>query len=401
MALAQRKDFELAFGSKEDFRAFLMQHSSMLGIYAWKNGKFSFRSEENTPSCTVNAGWFYDHGSGKSGNILDLIMLGRGLSNDTQGFKEACRVAEEMLNIPRNNSVNGLASNNYTTVEKIFQPSISDSKRNEWYTNKINYPEIFYPLFQGLSRNLNEEQRKKVEEKLEIGLSIEEVIFNKGKSNQTSFIDRRALLPFIDSDNLVWNYCAYNRNSKLKGAKRKDGKPSVAGENLIKYYQRDILWVEGDSDYVHAQGFDLNAVTAGSASMRITQFLPKFKGKNIYFLVDNDKAGATAIARWHNEIREYNETVSSEDKVTGYFLWWSDKSYNLAITETKRLINDYYVKKLLPNAEQLANQSISELNISIMINDGIVRKKGYDLTDYIFEFKGQAMEWFYSKFKTK
>lgn len=398
MGLPQRKDFEAHFHSKQDFQAFLLQHSSELGIHAWKNNKFAFRQDENTPSCTVNAGWFYDHGSGKSGNIIDLIMLGRGLSDNIEGFKEACRVAEDMLKMPRTADYNGLAANSYQAT-RTFQPYVTAEKRNEWMNNKTQNRQLFDALFHGLSRNLNDQQRSMVEQKLEIGLSIENVVVNQGKADEFSFVDRRALLPFIDKDNLVWNYCGYNRNSKLKGTKRKDSKPSMAGENFIRSYGKNILWVEGDSDYVHSHGFELNSVTAGSASMRVTQFLPQLHGKDIYFLVDNDMAGATAIARWHQEILEYNKTMSKDEQINGHFLWWSDRSYPKAISEIKRLIGEHFTKLLLPSAEHLTEESIASLNISIMLNDGVIRKKGYDFTDFIEEFNGQGlMPWFKSLF---
>ena len=398
--LPQRSDFEAKFTSKEDFKAFLMQHSSMLGIHAWKNGKFAYRQDEATPSCIPNQGWFYDFGSGKSGNIIDLIMLGHNLGSDTEGFKSACRIAEDMLNMPRTNDYNGLATNN-NSFEKVYKPAIDPEEIVQWKNNKLLNKGLFDSLYQGLARNLTPERRDFAENKLDIGLLIEDVVLNKGENNEYSFTDRRVIIPFIEESGDVFNYCAYNRNSKLKGRKRTDGKPALAGEHLIKSFGSNVLWAEGDSDYVHAHGYDLDAVTAGSASMRITQFLPKLHKKTIYFLVDNDLAGATAIARWHVEIMEHNASLQmKEDAIIGKFLWWSDVSFNKAKIEIERLIHSYYVKKMVPNHNELAYKAIQLLDLSTLLNDGIVRKKGYDLVDYISEFGKSSLQWFESMFKS-
>jgi hypothetical protein len=304
-----------------------------------------------------------------------------------------------MLNMPRTNDYGGLASNN-STLNKTFKPAYEETKLVEWQTNKKLNRELFDGLFHGLARNLSKPQKDYVEDKLSIGLSIDEIILNRGTKDEYRFISRRCLVPFFDKNNLVWNYCAYDRNSKLKGAKRKGGKPALAGENFIKSYGKNILWVEGDSDYIHAQGFGLDSVTAGSASMRITQFLPNLRGKSIYFLVDNDKAGADAIARWHTEILEYNETVSPEEAVSPVFLWWSDRSYRKARQSINSWIESYYEKKLLPNFKQLAKNSQKNLLISVMLNDGLIRKKGYDLVDYIGEFGPNSLGWFEQMFRS-
>ena len=391
-SLPQRKDFENRFLSKSDFREFLMEHSNTLGIDGWKNGKFSIRNE-STPSCIVNQGWFYDYGTGKSGNIIDLIMHSRGLSDDIEGFKQACRIAEDLLNMPRTGNYSGTAQR--VEEEKEYLPPMEKSVLDQYMQNKHQQRWLFDKLYAGLARYLNQEQKNKVEQKLNISLMIENVTTKNG----FSFIDKRAFVPFPNENGEVNNFCGYNRESSLKAIKRKDGKPSLAGEPFLNEYGKYILWNEGDSDFVHAVGFDLCSVTAGSASIRIKRFLPKLKGRIIAFNVDNDKAGALAIARWFIEILDFNKDLDDSEKIKPLFLWWSDRSYKKMYDIVQDEVKKVFTRRLEPQLQMKVHETLKKLKIQVILNDGIIRKKGYDFTDFVGEFGEEGVNKVFKSFK--
>jgi len=384
--LPQRKDYETRFTSKADFREFLMQHSSQLGIIAWKNGKFAIR-DEKTPSCFVNEGWYYDYGLGESGNIIDLVMHAHGLSNDIEGFKQACRIAEELLNMPR--VVTGNLEYNNSYIEKEYLPELPVEKLKEYENNKQKNQQLFKKLLDGLARMLPEDKKQYVSEKLQLSLMIEEVETKTG----FKFIDKRIFMPFFDKNGKVQNYCAYNRDSKLKAIKRKDGLPMLAGVNQLN--SKKVLFVEGDSDYVHTQAYDLPSVTAGSASMKIGRFLSELKGKIVYFTPDNDRAGAEAIARWSLEIQKFNDEQEDDgDKIKAIFFWWSDRSLKIAKKTIREKVEKHFLKSGELNVAMKTAKTIKRITIKTTLNDGIVRKKGYDFVDFLEEFGESGIDFF-------
>ncbi len=389
--LPQRKDFETRFLSKEDFKSFLMENSNVLGIDLWKNGKFSIRNE-TTPSCIVNNGWYYDYGTGKSGNIIDLIINANSLGSDTEGFKQACRKAEDLLNMPRTGNYSGIS--NYEEIQKEYLPELSEDILNQYSKNKEENEQLFNSITKGLCRNLSKQLTSYVIEKLNISLYIEEVTTKNG----FSFIDKRAFVPLYDKDKKVFNFVAYNRSSGLKAIKRKGGKPALSGEDFIEQYDKNILWVEGDSDYVHSQALDIQSVTGGSASIRIKSFLPQLKGKNIHFIVDNDAAGATAIARWFLEIKDYNVEADEKDKIGMKFFWWSSLSKDKALDIFKDEIEKRLTSKLDPNIQEKVYKYTKEMKLTSIIKDNYPRKKGYDFTDFVGDFGIERTKEVFSKF---
>lgn len=392
--LPQRKDYEMRFTSKEDFKSFLMENSNLLGIDGWKNGKFSIRNE-TTPSCIINKGWFYDCGSGKSGNIIDLIINANSFGSDIESFKKACRLAEDMLNMPRTGNYSGIA--NSQEKDRVYLPKMEENILEKYRENKKQNIALFEYIVKGLCRNLTKDLTDYVVKKLDISLYIEEVT----TKNNFTFIDKRVFIPTYNKNNEVFNFVAYNRKSKLKAIKRKEGKPSLFGENFIPLYKKDVLWVEGDSDYVHSQALDIHSITAGSASIRINSFLPQLKGKNIHFIVDNDKAGAQAIARWFLEIKEFNKNVNNIDKIGMNFLWWS----SLSVEKAKSIIFEEIKSKLTRNLDPELQKKLfsfsKEIKLTPIINDIYPRKKGYDFTDFIKDYGIEETKRVFSNFISK
>lgn len=382
--LPSRQELVSLCGDKFQFAELLMNNTSQLGINKWQ-GKFFFDLRgERKPSVQVNAGWCFDHGSSERFDLVDLVARAKGLNtNDLEQFKEAIREAELMITGRNEASYAGI-TNTYVNQQE-YLPAVPRDEIQQWYRNKNLNPEKFHTLLAGLMRSSSDEERAIAVARAHFGLYIEDKV---SKKTSQTYKDERLLIPYVSSKGEVFSYGAYRRESKVKILKRSQGKPSLAGEHLISSFDRSkpVLWTEGDGDYATALGLGINAVTCGSASMKITSFLPALAGMDVWFLPDNDEAGAKALARWKVEVKDYNDSVEQADQVTAHFLWWSSITWNKA----KEVVVDTYRKALerggmlassIPEEKIFEHLKVTLDDVVIIETKGVL-KKGYDFVDF-------------------
>ncbi len=408
MSKLSRQDIRNRFSSPAEYREFLKENAGVFGIQGWKGAFFDLRGE-NSPSVQANLGWWCDHGVGETGDTIDLIAKGQNLNlSNKEDFIKAMRIAEEIFGISTESTYvpqgQKFVPNTYNKEEEYKDP-VSQTEIDSWYKNRREDPKLFADLASGLLRNLNKKEKLVAVKELSLGLSIEtkEVKDEQGNVLRT-YIDKRVLLPEIDENNKVPNYYAYKRGSNVKGLKRTSGKPMLAGINRIKTYNKSIpiIFNEGHSDYAHSTGLELHPVTAGSASMKIDPYLPFFKGRMIHFYLDNDSAGATAIARWMLSIIAFNKDLPENEKILFKFFWWSKATLNRALDQLEETIKKHLERegKIVDSIERerlielLDKQGYlpKELwNLECIFNDDRILKKGYDFTDFIEEERGNSI----------
>lgn len=384
MALPSRQELVNACGDKRAFAELLRNNSGALGIVKWNTWQFFDIRGERRPSVQVNAGWCYDHGTAQRYELIDLIAAARGLTlSDLDQFKEAAREAELMITGKTSSDYSG-KTNEAAYVEPEYLPAVTREEIAVWYQNKAKEKKLFDSLLDGFMRSSTPEEKTFAIKYCHFGLYSEE----KETKTGDKYTDKRLMIPYINKDGEVFSWGAYRRESKLKILKRKEGKPSLAGEHLLKIFDKNVpvLWNEGDGDWATSIGLGIQAVTGGSASMRITPFLPVLAGFTVYFMPDNDEAGASALARWIVEIYQYNLGKPYEDQVHAKFLWWSKFTWNMA---KKHAVERW--RKELERTGMLA-ASLDESSIIkavgvgfddvIVIETTDILKKGYDFVDF-------------------
>lgn len=401
MALPSRQELVNSCGDKRTFSDLLKTNAGALGIISWNGWQFFDIRGERRPSVQVNAGWCYDHGTGERYELIDLIARSRNLNlSDLDQFKEAAREAELMITGKTSSEYTG-KTNEAAYYEPEYLPAMSRDEISVWYKNKKTESGLVKSLLNGFMRASTEEEKAFADKYCHFGLYSEEKETRAGDK----YTDKRLLIPYIDADGSVHSWGAYRRESKVKILKRKQGRPSLAGEHLLKLFDKNlpILWNEGDGDWCTSIGLGIQAVTCGSASMRITPFLKVLTGRTVYFLPDNDEAGAGALARWIVEVYQFNLDKPKEEQVNAKFLWWSKHTWNMA----KKFAIERWRKELEKTgmiAASLDDESIIRavgvgFDDVIIIETTEILKKGYDFVDFAGN-RGELFENFVSFFKT-
>lgn len=292
---------------KDDTRA-ILEH---LGYPVDRAYKFRMRDDERTASASIDPrnGMITDFGSGWRGDVIEFYKVTRNADNK-EAFAQIRAIAAE-LGIK-------LELNDKSKFENAKFSNISNDKQNDEtqekkpitqdYINKfvIERKENFaryYELLKKLLPSCNDEKRREIATKFEIGYSKQA---------------DRLIMPIKDENGNCATLWKYNPNPSsivkengeiftmpkytfTKGRRR--GTHLFNYESLSEYAKNKnepIFFAEGEKDCLNMIANGLNAVSLGSASTRLDdKFKKHFKDAYVVIAYDYDKAGhdgAVALA---------------------------------------------------------------------------------------------------------
>lgn len=421
-----RAQIEEKIKADGSFRDILEENTDFFGIRTIRGKKLAFDDGDKTPSVHIYAGNLVSYNNGrKSYDLVDLVAKGAGLNlNNNKDFIKALKEAAILAGFKMSGK-SFIVKKEYKQKKRRveYAPALPKGTVEIWENNRMKYSHIYKLISNELMRNLTDPEKDYATKRLRLGLEFNTIT---SKKTGKTWTEKRVTIPEFEEDGeTLHNYAGYNRKSAIKCKKRDTGpdeervaKPGLVGAHFVKNFNKEtpIMWMEGHPDVVHATGLGLQAVTAGSSSTPITQFLHIFKGREIHFFPDNDKAGATGVASWLIEVAEYNKSLSPEDKIKVKVMWWSLKTLPKAKKELGEKIIAYIKKTMkingipenitetdagLEKIKKYANESglfPSEYwEYKSVIADKIL-DKGFDFTDFVGEYRNHKN---FSKFISK
>lgn len=232
--------------------------------------KTSIRNER-TPSCIINDnGSLHDFGSGWHGDLAQLLV-------DFKGYKisDALKKAKELLNLPVKNDFHNFKDSKVLTIDEPINEKFID---NFLLERKQNFQE-FSKLLKLALPSLDAKARNEIAKKYQIGYSK--------KAN-------RLIMPIRDEFGKVQNLWKYNalKNPKCTFTKNRRRIPFNL-KDLMNYKNSDeyILLCEGEKDVLNAIGNGYKALTLGSATSKINNYLNFFRDLKILIVYDYDEPG--------------------------------------------------------------------------------------------------------------
>ena len=280
--------------------------------------KISLRAEDDTASTAIYQNLTYVDfgGEAKAKDPVERIMEITGLS-----FIEAVKLflTWEGYDINENIQYNIPKPVIYKSEEKkTFKAPYKERFLQECVLNRVRYKEQYEEIAKGLFRGCTEEEKKFAEGALYIGFM---------KSDDPNFSDR-IFIPEYDQEEIAWGHYLYNRNAEPKGLLRKNAKRVLFGSHLLKKYSKDIIYCEGHSDTIVNIAKNYAAITSGSATKPVKDYLSLLEGKTLHDFPDLDIAGAIGAVKRRLDIIEYNLSLPKEEKpfrkISHKLYWWSN-----------------------------------------------------------------------------
>lgn len=368
------------YSSREDSFSWWANNSgrSELGIASInsKTRKISLRSSDENESTVIYQNLVYiDFGeSGRTKDPVDRIMQTMNCS-----FIEAVRIFV---------SWEGSEIQNFTPSEhkkKDSSDKLNISIIRECILNKDRYRDRYNAVKAGLFRSCSESEIIRGEKLLSIGFSP---ISQYEKED-------RVFIPEFDETSTPWGFYKYNRGSAfVKGLLRSNSKRVIFGSHLIKWFPKDIIYVEGHTDAVVNISKGYAAITTGSATKLFGDNIENISGKTLHDFPDLDIPGMIGAMKRGLEIDEFNLT-NPDKKITHIIYWWSEwmKSDKIYDKISKNMVEEYelyfHIKNQIPLKNNVANLNMQIFDVIAKI---FADKNGIELSDRLLPSKWKIMQ---------
>lgn len=277
--------------------------------------------DERTPSCVINNnGSLHDFGSGWHGDLAQLLVDFRGYA-----ISDALKKAKELLNLPIKNDFHNFKDSKVLTIDEPINEKFID---NFLLERKQNFQE-FSKLLKFALPSLDTKTRNEMAKKYQIGYSK--------KAN-------RLIMPVRDEFKKAQNLWKYNNalNPKCTFTKNRKRIPFNL-KDLMNYKNSDeyILLCEGEKDVLNALGCGYKAVTLGSATSKIDNYLNLFKDLKILIVYDYDEPGIKSANLIAKELKEITKKV----KILDWEAFFSLRKLDLRVLKQGFDLTDYLCLK--------------------------------------------------------
>ena len=297
---------------KDDTRA-ILEH---LGYPVDKAYKFRMREDERTASASIDPknGMITDFGSGWRGDVIEFYKVTRNADNK-EAFSQIRKIAANLGIDLQINTTSRYENAKFSDTQSKSKSDDTQSKEpiTQDYIDKFvnerkeNFSR-YYELLKKLLPTCNEEKRREIATKFEIGYSKQA---------------DRLIMPIKDENGKCATLWKYNPNPSTivkengeiftmpkytftKGRRRNNHIFNF--ESLKQYTQNKnepIFFAEGEKDCLNMLANGLNAISLGSASTRLDdKFKSYFKDTYVVIAYDFDKAGNDGAASLAAQLKD-------------------------------------------------------------------------------------------------